>query len=83
MSSEPRKSCAIRDRSLIGDTGLVADARWYPNNRICSGSCMLRGKDLLITDGSYQTTVVADGTEIHHPAAHCIKQRNQKSRRQY
>lgn len=80
MTNEPTREpeCRIERSSLISDTGIVAEASWYPHAQICSG-CRLRGKDLDINYGSGGRGVKVIGGKFNErAAAHCKLERFQR-----
>jgi hypothetical protein len=79
MSHAGQGECAIRNRSLTSDTGVVADAEWYPYALVCSNrQCTLLGNNLRVSRGVGAVTVEVAETGERHAADTCIRTRTQR-----
>lgn len=79
--SKEQQSCAIRNGNLTSDTGLSADAQWYPHARICRGACTLQGRDLNVNDFGSGVTVTVKKETGRESGVGCAMVKTQQRRR--
>ncbi len=68
--------CTVRTADFFSPTGIREMAKWYPDNRICSGTCPLVGKDLDVRDLAWFLMVKAQPKDETRPVPdHCAHAR--------